>query len=194
MKTKCSTLPALLNCCFLRKWVNRMHNFIDLTGQRFGRLVVIERTTNKGDHPSWLCRCDCGGEKIVRGSDLKSGHTQSCGCLHKEVVTSILEQRTNKHTHGKSRTRLYRIWSAMKSRCFDKKRECFKHYGGRGIAVCIEWKDNFQSFHDWAMANGYEEHLTIDRIDVNGNYEPSNCRWITLEQQQTNRTNTKKQG
>lgn len=147
---------------------------IDLTGQRFGRLVVVERAETK-----WLCKCDCGNTKAVLGGHLRSGDIKSCGCLQNE-------QRTK---HGMRNTRVYKIWCAMKERCYYKTHKDFKNYGGRGIIVCDEWKENFQAFYDWAMSNGYEENLTIDRIEVNGNYEPSNCRWASCKDQNNNRSN-----
>lgn len=170
-----------------------MATFIDLTGQRFGRLVATERVFTDSQRTTWLCRCDCGNQKTVRTSDLRNGHTQSCGCLHREIVkTSTTVHRVDTTSHGLSRTRLYRTWSGMKTRCYNERWKNYKNYGGRGVVVCDEWKHNFEAFYDWAIANGYADDLTIDRINVNGNYEPSNCRWITLEEQQKNRTNTKK--
>ena len=171
-----------------------MGNFIDMTGQRFGRLVVKERAVNRGEQTYWICICDCGNTKVARASDLRRGHTKSCGCLHKEVVAGTLHHKINTTTHGKSNTRLYRIWSCMKTRCYNEKWINYKNYGGRGIAICDDWRNDFQAFYTWALSHGYSDTLTIDRIDVNGNYEPTNCRWITLKEQQSNRTNTKKQG
>lgn len=129
----------------------------------------------------WKCVCDCGRTTIVNGQNLKSGNTTSCGCYG-------IERRNNaSKTHGKSNTRLHRIWKAMHSRCYNKKYHAYKYYGGRGITICEEWLHNFKTFYDWAMANGYEENLTIDRIDPNGNYSPNNCRWVTMELQNKNK-------
>ena len=197
MSRKPETLRASRHSAFRGRWKgygDNMGKFVDLTGQRFGRLVVLKRAENKGERPMWLCECECGNIKTVRGCDLKNGHTQSCGCLHKEVVTSILESNVNQNSHGKRRTRLYSIWCGVKTRCFNEGRKCFKDYGGRGITVCDEWRNSFEAFYEWAMANGYADNLTIDRIDVNGDYSPENCRWITLDQQQRNKRTTKKQG
>ena len=154
---------------------------VDLIGQRFGRLTVLERAENKGIHVCWKCRCDCGNEKIVRGCQLKNSNTQSCGCLQ-------IERTIKAHaTHRQTRTRLHRIWTAMKTRCFNPNTKAYKDYGGRGITVCAEWKNNFEAFRDWAMANGYSDNLTIDRINNDGNYCPQNCRWATRAEQNKNK-------
>jgi len=159
---------------------------IDLTGQRFGRLVVLgiasydEKTYTK----KWLCRCDCGKKIEVSGGNLRSGHSKSCGCLRRDICIKAST------AHGKSRTRLYSIWIGMRKRCKDKNQKNYRLYGGRGIKVCDEWEKNFTVFETWALNNGYAENLSIDRIDSNGNYEPSNCRWATDEVQSNNtRTN-----
>lgn len=161
----------------------------DLTGKRFGRLTVlslIESESGAKIPTKWLCRCDCGNELEVRACNLKSGNSSSCGCLQRENAA------IKKYKHGQTGTKLFVAWVHIKQRCFNSKDKAFKYYGGRGITVCDEWKNDFQAFHDWAMSNGYADNLTIDRIDVNGNYEPSNCRWITIQEQQRNkRDNTK---
>lgn len=155
---------------------------IDLTGERFGRLFVIERSgSTKQGKATWRCVCNCGKEVIVTGSNLRTGNTRSCGCYNLEMTS------TANATHGMSRTRLFNIWNKMRSRCNRKDDTNYKHYGGRGIKVCQEWNDDFASFMQWALSNGYQNNLSIDRIDVNGNYEPSNCRWASAKQQSNNR-------
>jgi hypothetical protein len=150
--------------------------FIDLEGQTFDRrkrLKVIEyRGSNKDHHALWLCECSCGNTKVIIGSRITKGLTQSCGCLHRET---LIERQT---THGDTHTRLYNIYNLMIFRCNNKKATQYKDYGGRGIKVCDEWLANYDVFRDWAMGHGYREDLTIERDDVNGNYESGNCSWI----------------
>lgn len=164
-----------------------MGKVIDLTGQRFGRLTVL-----KLDHVErksyWLCKCECEKEIIVTSSSLRSGHTKSCGCLHDDLSRERLI-KTNE-THGESNTRLYKIWSDIKKRCYRKTFWAYDRYGGRGITLCKEWHD-YLIFRDWCMNNGYAENLTIDRVDNDGNYEPNNCRWVDRKIQANNRNNTK---
>ena len=155
-------------------------------GDKYGRLTIQEYA-GKAKNGSTLvkCICDCGTEKIVRLCSLKKGEIKSCGCFAKELL--IKRNKTVKYTtHGQSRTRLYTIWCDMKQRCLNKNQKVFKHYGERKISICDEWKNNFNSFYNWAIRNGYADNLTIDRIDVDGNYEPSNCRWATMQQQRRN--------
>lgn len=164
-----------------------MGNFIDLIGQRFGRLVAVKDVgrDTRGE-VLWLCNCDCGNISIVLGGNLRSGHIKSCGCLRKETSKNLLT------THGLSRdlngeiTRLYSIWNDIKRRCLNKKRCAYKHYGGRGITVCLAWLQ-FPPFYQWAISHGYQKELTIERKNNDGNYCPENCIWIPLEEQARNR-------
>lgn len=156
----------------------------DLTGKKFGRWNVLKRASNHKRQSTYLCKCDCGTEKIVLASSLIQGLSVSCGCYH---IDKLKEQQT---THGLTNTRIYRIYHNIIQRCTNQNNNRYKDYGGRGIKVCEEWKDDFQAFYDWAIATGYSDDLTIDRIDVNGNYEPSNCRWATMKTQRNNKRNS----
>lgn len=153
---------------------------LDLHGQTFGRLSVTARCDPKGDGAVWWsCACSCGRVTEARGADLKRGFTKSCGCIRHELPKE-------RATHGGTGTRLYRIWQAMRDRTSNPSASRYAYYGGRGISVCPEWQD-FTTFRDWAVSNGYAPELSIDRIDNNGNYEPDNCRWATQQMQVKNR-------
>ena len=155
----------------------------DLSGQRFGRLIAIKVSGKAlNGNMMWECKCDCGNTTYVHSTSLVSGSTVSCGCYHRERV------HETKYKHGETKTRLYRIWSGMFSRCYGSRPKFVSAYTSRNIRVCDDWKD-YLSFRDWAKSNGYRDDLTLDRIDVNGNYEPQNCRWATQKTQQNNRTN-----
>lgn len=228
---------------------------IDLTGKKFGRLNVISRAKNNKDgRTMWLCVCDCGNERIISGKSLRNGHTKSCGCLNKEIVSSrsfidrtgerfgklvvvsraddYVAKNGSKHvmwkclcdcgnyttvdvcqlvggktrscgclkdnhshiTHGGRHERLYKVFANMKNRCYNENSSDYKYYGARGISICKEWLNSYSAFREWAMSSGYDENApygecTIDRIDVNGNYEPSNCRWVDMSTQSKNRRN-----
>lgn len=164
----------------------------DLTGQRFGMLTVTGRCGLDASRKNalWFCECDCGDGTITSTSHLKSGHTKSCGCQNGVSKNNIATRF--KPTHGLSGTRLYSIWHHMKQRCNNPKATKYHLYGGRGIAVCEVWDQDFLPFYDWAIANGYRDDLTIDRVDCDGNYEPSNCRWATVVEQNRNRRNVKR--
>lgn len=160
---------------------------LDLTGRRFGRLTAIKPTQkptgSRDRHTLWLCECDCGGVANVRSDKLTNGYTKSCGCLKNEIATERILSNGKPHpTHGQSSNRLYNIYQHMKARCNNPKKHKYKDYGGRGITVCKEWEDSFQAFYDWAMANGYTEDMSIDRIDVDRGYQPDNCQWLTISE------------
>lgn len=156
---------------------------VDLTGQKFGRLTVVERIENRGHYVWWKCLCDCGNFKDVSSGNLRNGTTKSCGCLKEEG---------NNLKHGKCYDRIYGIYKAMIARCEKEYSSIYQYYGERGISVCQEWKNSFQAFYEWSINNGYKENLTIDRIETNGNYCPENCRWITMKEQNYNRRNSHK--
>ncbi len=148
----------------------------DEIGKRYGKLLVIERYgTAPNGFVTWRCGCDCGNETIVRGSFLRVANTRSCGCL-----------RGSKKTHGFSDHPVYEVWLSMKARCYNPKHTQYKYWGGRGIYVCEQWKNDAGAFCEWALSNGWKQGLTIDRIENDGHYEPSNCRFVTKAEQNRN--------
>lgn len=164
----------------------------DYTGKRFHYLTVIrfippeERSgySHSKDVRRWLCQCDCGKYIRVRSDQLKNDRIKSCGCMTAKINGDA------HRTHGQKGTRIYKIWANMKDRCYNRKSKDYPRYGGRGIFVCQEWLESFQSFYEWSMENGYEDKLSIDRINNEGGYSPSNCRWTTGKKQCRNRRNT----
>ena len=175
-----------------------MSNFVDLTGQKFNRLTVRNYFGKSNSGRSlWLCDCDCGGTNVVRTSDLRRGHTKSCGCLFIETSIAKLPEdvsgdKNPNYKHGKAHTRLYHVWCDIKGRCLNENRENYERYGGKGVTMCDEWKDSFDSFRQWALENGFNEDSTgkeqsIDRIDPRKGYSPENCQWVTLSENVTRR-------
>ena len=154
----------------------------NLIGKKFGRLKVTEVAYQKNNTTYYKCRCDCGKEKIIRGTLIKNSSTKSCGCLR-------IDSGRKRKKHGLCNHPLYGVWSAMKRRCMDENN---KNYGGRGIEVDINWKNDFQAFYRWCMKNGYQKGLSLDRINVNKGYGPYNCRFVTLAEQNCNKTNNKR--
>lgn len=160
--------------CYRREF--RVH---DLTGQKFGRLTAIKPIENNGHGIEWLCKCDCGNETVVRCDGLVTGHASSCGCYNRELKRN--------YSHGMSNTKIYRVWCGMKQRCNNPNNQEYHRYGGRGIKICKEWNDDFDKFGKWALSHGYKQGLQIDRINNNGDYEPSNCRFVTPLENMHNR-------
>ena len=158
-----------------------MSALVDLTGNRYGKLTVLYQVPSVNRNSSWACKCDCGKQTIVQAPNLKSGSTRTCGC---GVVESTIRRSTK---HGGSRTKLHMVWEGMKQRCNNPNNKQFEDYGGRGISICEEWNNDFGAFRDWAMANGYKEGLTIERMNNDGNYCPENCKWATYLEQSRNR-------
>lgn len=168
---------------------NIQGKFKDYTGEKYGRLTFvsldrIHMTKSGAKKPYWLLKCDCGGERIGNAADVVRGHAQSCGCLHKEATSKA------RRIHGEADTPLYFVWENMKKRCLKPNSDRYKNYGARGITIHPDWLD-YSSFSKWAHSNGYAQGLTIERLDVNGNYEPLNCTWIEKSEQSKNKTNNK---
>lgn len=160
-----------------------MSRFKELSGQRFGRLVAIERLyRDKGRNWCWRCACDCGKETVVAAASLIRGNTKSCGCQQKDSIRRL------RFKHGFSHTFLGHVRTGLVQRCYNPNHESYKRYGARGIKVCNEWRENPETFFIWALNNGYREGLSIDRIDNDGDYTPTNCRWVTAKEQANNKS------
>lgn len=155
----------------------------DITGKKFNRLTVLEFIKSKPRN-KWLCECDCGKKILVPGYKLKTGHTKSCGCFKIEKFRNM----TTKHGVSVKSRKIHSAWHDMIARCYNKDLKTYKNYGGRGINVCQEWRDNIEVFHKWCMNNGFRKDLTLDRKDNNGDYSPSNCRWVSQQMQCKNRS------
>lgn len=166
-----------------------MGAFIDMTGKKVGRLTAIKRIGTRKGSALWLCQCECGNTLEVNTSTLNSGNTKSCGCIHSE---QLAKRNYENRIHGDADSRLYGVWRSMKQRCYDSNRKDFKNYGGRGITVCDEWKNNYSVFLKWSLANGYDYSAdymkcTIERASGNGPYAPWNCQWVDAKTQAKNR-------
>ena len=155
-----------------------------MIGRRFGKLTVISKSEERAKNGTikYICNCDCGNTSIIRGDHLRSGETLSCGCLIKKYSDS----KYIKQGQSILNKRLYAIYDKMKQRCYNQNNSNYKNYGGRNIIICDEWLNDFMNFYKWCIENGYKDNLTIDRINVNGNYEPNNCRWVDYETQNNN--------
>lgn len=161
-----------------------MSIYKDLVGLKFNRLIVLKyHSHNKHKQIVYLCKCDCGVEKLIAGTLLTTGHTKSCGCLNREkIIKSTFK-------HGLTDTPLHKNWLGMIGRCKYKSHISYKYYGAKGIKVCDEWLNSFITFYEWAMKNGYDKNKSIDRIDSNKDYSPDNCKWSTRKEQNYNKTN-----
>lgn len=153
-------------------------------GEKYSRLTVISESEKVNYIRYFNCICDCGNKLKVRIYSLVNGNTKSCGCLDRD---KLIKRNTK---HSMCGTRIYRIWCVMKDRCYNKKTPNYKFYGKKGVSVCKEWL-NFKPFYDWALKNNYNEKLTIDRINFKGNYEPDNCRWVTMKTQNRNKSSNR---
>lgn len=192
-------IPTVLLIYHLFRFRRLFMNKMDLTGQRYGRLVVIKEAEpyfpstypKKPRCRQWLCKCDCGNKKVIMQTSLRTGNTKSCGCGCEENRKRILMKPGATRCKFPSEKRLRGILGNMKMRCYNPNTKYYENYGGRGIKICDEWlsKDGADNFCEWALNHGYKEGLTIDRINNDGNYEPSNCRWLCRTEQMSNTRN-----
>lgn len=159
-----------------------MPKIIDLVGIQFGMLKVVEFMGRKNSHSWFRCECKCGGQTVTTSNNLRRFHTTSCGCYNEKMFRQCAIK------HGLSRHKLFRTWIDMRNRCYFINHNRFEHYGGKGIKVCDIWRDDFIEFYRWAIANGWKKGLSLDRKENNKGYQPDNCRWITVKEQNRNRT------
>ena len=200
-RCKCSCgKETIVSSCHLKSGhtkscghIVKAERFEDLSGQIFGRWEVIRPGgTSKSEGRMFWCRCECGTEKLVSGHSLKLGRSKSCGCLGEENrIRACTHHGCARTVNGVRPNKLYTIWSGMRDRCNNSSNVGYQWYGAKGVSVCEEWNNSFETFNEWANNNGYREGLSIDRINPFGNYEPSNCRWITLSEQAYNKRNSK---
>lgn len=163
----------------------------NLEGQKFGRLTVVSEHKGTKGRIKWDCECDCGNLTVVDGDHLRRGNIRSCGCLQKEAIRAVGKKNAKNGEIKVMDGRMYRIWKTMQQRCHNPNSKDYRYYGARGVTVCPEWRNDFNAFYEWSTENGYASNLTIDRINNEGNYEPDNCRWVTMAIQNQNKRKRK---